>query len=1447
MVKYIIWLFRKNGIKSYFIFLFLGNAFITCAQDASMENGAQEARLPIAVEPSPNSTSLVRGVSENVDLYTGRLGVGIPLISLRSGEIDFNISLQGNVNSHRVNDIASWVGMGWNLNAGGSITRVMKSLPDEYNNARISSESTTNGIGYLNLKTTANVDLTKFDEGVPVANFYTLDQNKDIVNKGAWNCPSPYPTTGYDLEPDEYYFSAGSISGKFVFDQDGNPVIITDMNVKISKTIVNGKITAFSILSDDGKLYEFGNYSLNAVEESRVVIKSETALFSYPYTSCTGTVSSELFTKSGSPNFNAVNNISYRYNETPLLLTAIGPEPSVPSNVLSKYPSSSFDFDLPYNTKEIEYYYYPSTWHLTRITAPSGDFISFNYASETEKNYISDYTLNANFPLSASGQTPQTSCGTNGQFTGPEFYSYLPPKYSYNVIYNNAPTALGYFPSNLSLSVVKTTSYIKSCKLIEINTSGGAKVSFQANTARQDFIGASSLDKILYSNGIENIKEFRFNYSYSNSAEAEFSWNFNCKRVRYDYATVVTGGRAYSGTTFVDYTLQKIIPTANEMRKRLFLESIVEVGVNGLPLPPYVFEYFNKDNLAPRTKPNGQDYCGFNVDKAGDAPKSGLFAGVLKKITYPTGGYKEFVLSFSGNSNTWNGLKIDKIIESPLSGSENKETLYTYGSFNQTDLPPTSYKMPDFVKDIMGTSGGFVEYFVITERRFDSWKRPNNGSSTNGAAGGYNFVEVKNAGNGKYKIEYFTYGDFPDLGNDAKMISKFIGNGSVLNFTNPTSTYYRSSASNYNLYPFTPVSTNDYKRGLPKKETYYNELNAIQKTIEYTYDWSGNSLGYYKAIGVKASKYRVENEVGWNWLIFGKYTYGSRWKILKTQKVTQFDAKGNSIIEDRVYNYKKTLFSNKEYLYPESIEVLNNSKLEKMVSKYKMPIDYTFTTGGSNFGILKLQQSHVLSNPIETYTYTQNNTTGVNKYIIGQLTEYHLDRPTPKTIYKYMPGSNTSSFTASSSAGTYLAFDAKYQSVLSIDKYNTFNRVLEKKAPFNIPESYIWDSKNNYPIAIVSNALSNEIYFDGIEDATGWSGTYATSSGDKPAEFDNTKSRTGRYSGRITKTTTGERYCHSNVAMNISLSAATKYKYSGWVYSNGPSVDIYFFMYKANETAYYTYLDFTTTSQTGKWTYIEKEFLVPADVKKLNIRVDNNGGGIVWFDDLRIHPSNARMSSYTYEPFIGMTSKTDPNHQSEFYTYDGYNRLAVIRDDNNNILKTICYNYNGTSIPCSFDAKYVNEDKTGPYFKDNCSGGLVGSAYQVSIPAGMFGSTISVADANAKAIIYGNDQARLYGGCISSSIPIYFRNTASLIGFNLQLNNLSTGIQYNFSLSPAGYSQIGSVPQGQYSVSFSKAGNSISYFYSAGCGFYGSGSSCSFPSITINSACYIFEISPYAF
>lgn len=116
------------------------------------------------VPPSPDAAALLRYVSVPVNHSTGVPEISIPIYNLQVGELNVPISISYHAGGIRARDIASVIGLGWSLQAGGLISRSIVGLHDE--NAvlpvyRTSSEitnaqNTSTGSQAINLTTELN-------------------------------------------------------------------------------------------------------------------------------------------------------------------------------------------------------------------------------------------------------------------------------------------------------------------------------------------------------------------------------------------------------------------------------------------------------------------------------------------------------------------------------------------------------------------------------------------------------------------------------------------------------------------------------------------------------------------------------------------------------------------------------------------------------------------------------------------------------------------------------------------------------------------------------------------------------------------------------------------------------------------------------------------------------------------------------------------------------------------------------------------------------------------------------------------------------------------------------------------------------------------------------------------------------------------------------------------
>ena len=193
---------------------------------------------------------------------------------------------------------------------------------------------------------------------------------------------------------------------------------------------------------------------------------------------------------------------------------------------------------------------------------------------------------------------------------------------------------------------------------------------------------------------------------------------------------------------------------------------------------------------------------------------------------------------------------------------------------------------------------------------------------------------------------------------------------------------------------------------------------------------------------------------------------------------------------------------------------------------------------------------------------------------------------------------------------------------------------------------------------------SSELFYSGFENS-GWESASDPYHYGGAVTYDTTKKHSGNASGRIgTPPVDQELYVQTNTRMAVSNTVPTQYLFSGWVYcdNNMLSADLLLIEYKAGETLYNTRAEELRTREKNRWVYIQKLVTVQPDIVELALRVDNNGGGIVWFDDVnlrKINTVNEIVEENNYYPFGlrhpygNFTPLNNANVNAQKYKYNG--------------------------------------------------------------------------------------------------------------------------------------------------------------------------------------------------
>ncbi|WP_312788851.1 hypothetical protein [Sphingobacterium sp.] len=99
---------------------------------------------------------------------------------------------------------------------------------------------------------------------------------------------------------------------------------------------------------------------------------------------------------------------------------------------------------------------------------------------------------------------------------------------------------------------------------------------------------------------------------------------------------------------------------------------------------------------------------------------------------------------------------------------------------------------------------------------------------------------------------------------------------------------------------------------------------------------------------------------------------------------------------------------------------------------------------------------------------------------------------------------------------------------------------------------------------------------------------------------------------------------------------------------------------------------FSLTEIAVKGQYKQYEVIFSPTVASQKIGLNAPGANIA-IDELRIHPVEAQMVTYTYQRLNGKTSETDALGRITFYEYDGMGRLHLVRDQEGNIIQKQTY------------------------------------------------------------------------------------------------------------------------------------------------------------------------------
>src|SRR5580693_5607655 len=208
--------------------------------------------IPNVISPSPNAAALMKFSDVPVSPYTGTADITVPIYTIQAKGISVPVSLSYHTGGIRLKEEASWVGLGWALNAGGMVSRTIMDQ-DDFG----SIPYFTNDI--LQLAGDMSITHPYPATGQPYLGPYMYDffctylAAKTTGNEDYWKAFTS-GTAMYDMEPDIYSYSFPGHSGKFIITRTGKVVMQKQENISIQ---FQTNCSSFTITDDQGNKFFF--------------------------------------------------------------------------------------------------------------------------------------------------------------------------------------------------------------------------------------------------------------------------------------------------------------------------------------------------------------------------------------------------------------------------------------------------------------------------------------------------------------------------------------------------------------------------------------------------------------------------------------------------------------------------------------------------------------------------------------------------------------------------------------------------------------------------------------------------------------------------------------------------------------------------------------------------------------------------------------------------------------------------------------------------------------------------------------------------------------------------------------------------------------------------------------------------------------------------------------
>jgi hypothetical protein len=1222
---------------------------------------------PVSVQ-SPNTTAFALYGEVPVSYFTGVPDISVPLYTLNEKEITLPLSLNYHASGIRPDVHPGWVGNGWSFSNPGVITRTVHDLPDD------DILAPTNVIGYT---------------GPAIGFFWShigLDNQWKSSTYMQKIASTQYMQYLLDTEPDEFSFNFGKYSGKFYFDQNGQ-FNCTDRRLKITLTPGTFVDCPFTPPSNAGDNWASSNNGKFPSSFAGFIVTAE-------------------------------DGTQYVFGGT----------------------NSAIEYSMSFFQQNIDYWL-ANSWYLTKIIGPDGSQVSFSYTRGPMINqmYISLYDLA--YDVSANPGAPflTLTCGGTSGFipsTGPYDGKLISPLYlkeidseQSKIVFNISQTTELRFPDEpIEYYLNNITPGVSGSKFIcclynnypsdggpsdvlphlqwqkldsmQVYSAGNNQLLKQFNftyssdpTQRLTLLSAQETDGA----GV-TLPPYSFTYDTSTPLPAYASasvdnWGFSNGQAS-DVQTVLSGGPANlftarqanpfylragiltnivyptGGTTTFTYepntysqevnvpVWRPLVPDAQDLTAGgLRIQKITSVDPN-LPGQTLTKQYFYYKNYTPATGLTGRS--------------SGVL-GLKPQYYFP------LYVVHNDNPNTTASMSVFSW-QSVLPATENTAGSHIgYSEVEEQDQDGsiTQYKFTNYdnghldlpyVNNLQDNASPYVPF---NSRQLERGKLI--GKNIYSATGTLLDAQI---------YTYAAFGNGSDSVRALKATVQFFCNQLAGNeyseataYYNYTYPYLESQMTDIRydqngLNPVTTVTNSSYEtvHGLLRQKSFTNSKGqTINSKYLYPFDVVPSSVDQ-TVLTTKPVSYMVNNNIIGQPLqvVNSKVTNGTEQIVSASlttyQGISVTPPSGTSQITVKPnYNYQL------EFVQPPLASGLTNyavtyagdnevEQIDSRFIKHRQFVNYdqrgniaqyndnaTSSTSPSNTsyswgynGLFPVAEIKNAANSVSSAVQSNGNTN----------TSFSLPAGSTQTYQQVLNFDNTGnstftlSFSGSQGAGALASVNV---GITGPNGYaNGFNLCVSTsscsgsssqtlgiipRGAYTVSVSYNNTTNLNigtqlrlvYPSFSIIPTGAKEFFYNSFEDdGTGVNGTVSA-----PAH-------------------TGRKYSTAT-SVSWTIPPGRTYMISYWYFLSG------------------------TWKYSGEIGYTGSSYSLATGVAT----------GATAFDDIRIYPKDALMTTYTYDPLIGMTSSTDPKNETRYYEYDSLQRLMNIKDKDGNIIKHIDYHYQG--------------------------------------------------------------------------------------------------------------------------------------------------------------------------